>query len=54
MELYNSCTTVYSYNQSILEIISDEADAYFNGEKTAEQTASLIQSRVSLYVAEQG
>ena len=34
-------------------IISDEAAAYFAGEKSLDDTANMIQSRVNLYVAEQ-
>ena len=41
------------YDQSLMEIISDEAGAFFAGEKTAEETARLIQNRVQLYMAEQ-
>jgi ABC-type glycerol-3-phosphate transport system substrate-binding protein len=37
-----------------MEIIWSEAQAYFAGDKTAEQAADNIQSRVSLYLAEQG
>ena len=53
MELYESCTNVYSYNDSVMSIIADEAAAYFEGQKTVEETANLIQNRISLYVAEQ-
>ncbi len=54
MELYRSCKSVSSYNQNIWDIISSEVGAYFDGQKSAEETARLIQSRVSLYVMEQG
>ena len=36
-----------------LHILSDEAAAYFAGEKSLDDTANMIQSRVNLYVAEQ-
>lgn len=35
-------------------IIYDELEKYINREKTAEETAKLIQSKVSIYLAEQG
>jgi ABC-type glycerol-3-phosphate transport system substrate-binding protein len=52
LNMIDSVTNVYSYDTSITDIITDEAAAYFNGEKSAEETAKLIQSRVSLYVNE--
>jgi len=36
-----------------MNIINEEIQTFMNGTKTAEQTASLIQDRVSLYVNEQ-
>ena len=36
-----------------MEIISEEAQAYFNGQKSAKDTAAIIQQRVSTYVNEQ-
>ena len=52
MALYNSTTNVSSYNEEIYNLITDQTDAFFNGQKTAEETAKLIQSSVSLYVFE--
>lgn len=37
----------------IMGIISEESAAFFAGQKTAEQVAEIIQSRVSIYVSEQ-
>lgn len=53
MELYNNVTRMSDYDTSIFEIVSDEAESYFNGDKSAQEVASLIQSRVNLYVNEQ-
>ena len=36
-----------------MEIIWSEAQGFFAGDKTAEDTAKIIQSRVSIYMAEQ-
>jgi hypothetical protein len=53
LDLINSTNRVYSYDEDIMEIINDEAAAYIAGQKSAEDTAAMIQSRVSLYVNEQ-
>ena len=45
--------SVYDYDQEILDIITDEVAAYFAGDKDVQTTASMIQSRVNLYVQEQ-
>ncbi len=49
----NSTRSVYDYDQEILDIIADEVAAYFAGDKDVQTTASMIQSRVNLYVQEQ-
>jgi ABC-type glycerol-3-phosphate transport system substrate-binding protein len=49
----NAKTTPYYYNQDIYDIISEESEAYFAGDKTAEQTAEIIQNRVSILISEQ-
>jgi len=36
----------------VLSIINEEAEAYFKGQKSAEDVAKIIQSRVSIYVSE--
>lgn len=52
-DLIDATTRVYSYDDTLFQIISDEAEAYFSGQKSAEDVAALIQSRVSIYVNEQ-
>lgn len=54
MEIYENCHNFYSYEQEITQLISDEAASFFDGQKTAEEAAKLIQDRVSLYVMEKG
>lgn len=39
-------------SQPVLDIVLEEAGAYFAGQKTAEEVAKIIQSRVQLYVSE--
>ncbi len=40
-------------DQTALDIILEECAPFFRGDRSAEQTAALIQSRLSLYVSEQ-
>lgn len=40
------------YNEAISNIISEEAGAYFSGQKSARDVAAVIQSRVQVYVNE--
>lgn len=40
------------YNEDITAIIEEDAAAYFEGQKTAQQVADTIQSRVKIYVSE--
>ena len=51
-QLYERCSNVYSYDEDIMKIILEECEFFFAGQKTAEETASLIQNRLSLYLAE--
>ena len=53
MTLYKSCKTVSGSDASVMKIVTDEAAAYFAGQKTLDETVSMIQNRASLYVAEQ-
>ena len=50
--LIEKTNRIMRYDQSLMEIISDETGAFFAGEKTAEETAKHIQNRVQLYMAE--
>lgn len=40
-------------NEAIINIIREEAESFFAGQKTAEDAASLIQNRVQLYLSEE-
>lgn len=44
----------FERDPALMQIIMDEAAAFFAGDRTAEQTAANIQSRASIYLAEQG
>ena len=52
MELYNAVTTVYTEDNALWEIISEQAQPYFAGDKSVDETAKLIQSRAEIYVNE--
>lgn len=43
-----------SMDDDLWQIINDEILAYFNGEKTVEETVDMIQNRASIMVSEQG
>ena len=53
LALIHSTHRVLRYDESIQSIISAETASFFAGETTAEETASRIQNRVRLYIAEQ-
>jgi ABC-type glycerol-3-phosphate transport system substrate-binding protein len=40
------------YNNDVMNIVTEEAEAYFSGQKSAEDVAAVIQSRVQIYVNE--
>lgn len=47
-----SVSEIHYYDSSIIDIIIEEAAPFFEGQKTAEQAADIIQSRVQIYVNE--
>lgn len=49
----NAKPAVFYYNEEVTNIITEETEAYFAGDKTAEQTAEIIQNRVSILISEQ-
>ncbi|MCD7845135.1 MAG: extracellular solute-binding protein [Oscillospiraceae bacterium] len=54
LSLAENASGIYEENPALAEIILDEASAFLAGDKTAAQAAENIQSRVSIYMAEQG
>lgn len=52
-DIINNIDCVAEYDEFIYSIVTDEAAAFFAGERSAEEAAEIIQSRVSIYVAEQ-
>ena len=53
MEVINSTTKLYSQNRAVLDIISEQTDAFFSGQKSADEVAKLVQGKLSIYVNEQ-
>ena len=47
-----SVSQVMRYDRSVLDIIKEEASAYYAGKKSADETAKIIQNRVQIYVSE--
>ena len=43
---------MYQYDEKIMEIITEESNAYFEGQKSAKETADVIQNRIQVYVNE--
>ena len=52
-ELIASTDKKANYDSDIFEIVSEEAAAFFQGQKTAEDVAKLIQSKANIFVNEQ-
>jgi len=42
----------YIYDNKIMEIVIEEASAFYSGQKTAEEVAEIIQNRVNVYINE--
>ena len=51
-DLINNTTKVSSNNTAISDIITEEAKNYFSGQKSLDETADIIQNRVTTYVNE--
>lgn len=49
----NSTTKLANYNDSIFDIVNEQAQAFFAGQKSADEVAKLIQSKANIYVNEQ-
>ena len=54
IELIEGTTALYRYDDTIANILAEEAAGYYAGARPAEETAKLIQNRVQTYLAEQG
>ncbi len=52
LNFVNSVHEPMSYNVNVNNIIMEEASAFYSGQKTAQEVADIIQSRLSIYVNE--
>ena len=53
MNVITTCTRVADYNSSIYDIVAEQAEAFFSGQKSVDDVARLIQSKANIYVNEQ-
>lgn len=53
IDYFSTVENIARYDDSLSNIITEEATAYFKGTKSVDETASLIQSRASIYLSEQ-
>ena len=51
-DLYNAISGVKDNDTNLMQIILEQAEPYFAGDKSLDETVDLIQRRVSLYVNE--
>lgn len=52
LELINVAQPAFAANQEILTIVQEEAEAFFQGQKSVDDVAGIIQNRVKVYVNE--
>ncbi len=52
-ELIETTTKMADYDDSIIRIVTEQAAPFFEGQKSAEDVAKLVQSKVNIYVNEQ-
>ena len=50
--LYESTEQITGRNDALLDIVMEQADVYFAGDKSLDETVQLVQNRASLYVNE--
>lgn len=52
VELLKSFTNVGRYDTTLLNIITEEAEPYYNGQKSASEVAKIVQNRAKVYLQE--
>ena len=53
MELVNTTTKVQNYDEELMQMITNESEAFFSGQKSAEDVGRLLQSKMTIYINEQ-
>lgn len=51
-DIISGASVMYTDNSKIIEIIMQDAAAYFDGEKSVDEVANIINSRIQIYVSE--
>jgi len=51
-DLVAAAKPVSNINEEVINILLEEADAYFTGAKTVDEVSDIIQSRVQIYISE--
>lgn len=54
LDAIQSTATLYLYDSTVRAILFEEAEAYYAGQRTAEEAAAIMQNRVQTYLDEQG
>jgi len=52
LALYDEANGLFGYEDALFDIITEQAGAYFAGDRSLDDTVAAIQSRVGLYLAE--
>ena len=52
MDFVSSVNKKYTYDLNVMDIISEETQAFFSGQKSAQETADIVQNRVNIYINE--
>ena len=52
MTFLESVDSAYSYNETIMNIVQEEVKPFFAGQKSAQECAKILQSRLQLYIDE--
>jgi multiple sugar transport system substrate-binding protein len=53
LQLIKNASQKRIWDSQIESIVQEEVTAFFTGDKSAEETAKIIQNRVSIYLSEQ-
>ncbi len=54
ISLIEATDVISQYDDVVLDILFDEADAFYNGSRSAADTAAILQNRIQTYLDEQG
>ena len=52
LEYIKSLDSLCTYNEELSNIITEETESYFSGQKSVDEVVDIIQSRAKIYVSE--